>query len=143
MKRLYVFAGVNGAGKSTFYVRQLEDDLLSASVVASVAKIIIYGLRINSDELVREFGDWRNAKDQQRAARLALRLRKNYLENGVSFNIETTLSGHSIVNFIKDAKARGYFVTLFYVGLESVELSKRRVAIRAAKNGHSIDGAPC
>ena len=128
MKRLYVFAGVNGAGKSTFYVRQLEDDK-------------IYGLRINSDELVREFGDWRNAKDQQRAARLALRLRKNYLENGVSFNIETTLSGHSIVNFIKDAKARGYFVTLFYVGLESVELSKRRVAIRAAKNGHSIDGA--
>ena len=85
MKRLYVFAGVNGAGKSTFYVRQLEDDK-------------IYGLRINSDELVREFGDWRNAKDQQRAARLALRLRKNYLENGVSFNIETTLSGHSIVN---------------------------------------------
>ena len=128
MKRLYVFAGVNGAGKSTFYVRQLEDDK-------------IYGLRINSDELVREFGDWRNAKDQQRAARLALRLRKNYLENGVSFNIETTLSGHSIVNFIKDAKARDYFVTLFYVGLENVELSKRRVAIRAAKNGHSIDGA--
>ena len=38
MKRLYVFAGVNGAGKSTFYVRQLEDDK-------------IYGLRINSDEL--------------------------------------------------------------------------------------------
>jgi len=72
---------------------------------------------------------------------LALRLRKNYLENGVSFNIETTLSGHSIVNFIKDAKALGYFVTLFYVGLESVELSKCRVAIRAAKNGHSIDGA--
>ena len=41
MKRLYVFAGVNGAGKSTFYVRQLEDDK-------------IYGLRINSDELVRK-----------------------------------------------------------------------------------------
>lgn len=125
MKRLHVFAGVNGAGKSTFYVRQLEDDK-------------IYGLRINSDELVREFGDWRNAKDQRRAARLALRLRKNYLENGVSFNIETTLSGHSIVNFIKDAKARGYFVTLFYVGLDSVELSKRRVAIRAAKNGQAV-----
>lgn len=125
MKRLYVFAGVNGAGKSTFYVRQLEDDK-------------IYGLRINSDELVREFGDWRNAKDQRRAARLALRLRKNYLENGVSFNIETTLSGHSIVNFIKDAKARGYFIALFYVGLDSVELSKRRVAIRAAKKGQAV-----
>lgn len=90
---------------------------------------------------MREFGDWRNAKDQQRAARLALRLRKNYLENSVSFNIETTLSGHSIVNFIKDAKARGYFIALFYVGLDSVELSKRRVAIRAAKNGHSTDEA--
>lgn len=129
MKKLYIFAGVNGAGKSTFYINQLE------------VNSIIYGARINSDEIVREFGEWKNPKDQNRAGRLALKLRKSYLEQGIDFNIETTLSGHSIVKFVREAKDAGYYITVYYVGLESVELSKQRVAIRAAKNGHSIDDA--
>lgn len=129
MKKLYIFAGVNGAGKSTFYVNQLEQDFID------------YGARINSDELVREFGNWQSPKDQNRAGRLALKLRKKYLQSGKTFNIETTLSGHSIVKFIKDANEANYEITLFYVGLKSVELSKQRVAIRVSKNGHSIDEA--
>ena len=128
-KKLYIFAGVNGAGKSTFYINQLEVDS------------VVYGARINSDEIVREFGDWKNPKDQNRAGRLALKLRKLYFERGIDFNIETTLSGHGIVKFIFEAKKVGYYVTLYYVGLSSIELSKQRVAIRAARNGHSIDEA--
>nr|MBP3723962.1 zeta toxin family protein [Campylobacter sp.] len=126
MNNLYIFAGVNGAGKSTFYINQLENN-------------DFYGARINSDEIVREFGDWNNPLDQNRAGRLAIKLRNSYLKKGIDFNIETTLSGHSIVNFIKQAKKSGYNITLFYVGLESVELSKQRVAIRVAKKGHGID----
>ncbi|QKU36223.1 zeta toxin family protein [Campylobacter sp. RM16192] len=128
MKNLYIFAGVNGAGKSTFYIRQLEN-------------LNFYGARINSDEIVREFGDWRNRDDQTRAGKLALKLRKYYLERGVDFNIETTLSGKGIVKFIKEAKEKGYHITLYYVKLDSVELSKQRVAIRVSRNGHSIDEA--
>lgn len=126
MKNLYIFAGVNGAGKSTFYINQLEDN-------------DFYGARINSDEIVREFGDWDNPLDQNRAGRLAIKLRNSYLKKGIDFNIETTLSGHSIVKFIQKAKENNYNITLFYVGLESVELSKQRVAIRVAKKGHGID----
>ena len=126
MKNLYIFAGVNGAGKSTFYINQLESN-------------DFYGARINSDEIVREFGDWNNSIDQNRAGRLAIKLRNSCLEKGIDFNIETTLSGHSIVNFIQKAKENEYNITLFYVGLKSVELSKQRVAIRVAKKGHGID----
>ena len=126
MKNLYIFAGVNGAGKSTFYINQLEDD-------------DFYGARINSDEIVREFGDWNNPIDQNRAGRLAIKLRNSYLQKGIDFNIETTLSGHSIVNFIKKAKINNYRITVFYVGLNSVELAKQRVAIRVAKKGHDIE----
>ncbi len=132
MKKLYIFAGVNGAGKSTFYVNRLETQNFDS---------INYGARVNSDELVRDLGDWKSQKDQNRAARLALRLRKIYLEKGTTFNVETTLCGHSIVSFIQKASECGYEVTLFYVGLKSVELSKQRVAIRVAKNGHAIDEA--
>lgn len=128
MKNLYIFAGVNGAGKSTFYVNQLY-------------KNGFFGARINSDEIVKEFGNWQSPKDQNRAGKIAIKLRKSYIERGIDFNIETTLSGHSIVKFIQDAKKAGYNITLYYVGLNSVELSKQRVAIRACKNGHSIDEA--
>ncbi|MBP3194899.1 MAG: zeta toxin family protein [Cardiobacteriaceae bacterium] len=126
MKNLYIFAGVNGAGKSTFYINQLEDD-------------DFYGARINSDEIVREFGDWNNPIDQNRAGRLAIKLRNSYLQKGIDFNIETTLSGHSIVKFIEKAKMYNYHITVFYVGLNSVELAKQRVAIRVAKKGHDIE----
>lgn len=126
MKNLYIFAGVNGSGKSTFYINQLENN-------------DFYGARINSDEIVREFGEWDNPIDQNRAGRLAIKLRNSYLQKGIDFNIETTLCGHSIVNFIKEAKKSGYYITVFYVGLASVELSKQRVAIRVAKKGHGID----
>ena len=128
MKNLYIFAGVNGAGKSTFYINQLESDYF-------------YGTRINSDEIVKEFGDWKNKKDQNRAGKIALKLRESYLRRGIDFNVETTLSGRGIVRFISAAKASGYRITLFYVGLESVDLSKQRVAIRTQKNGHSIEEA--
>ena len=128
MKNLYIFAGINGAGKSTFYINQLESDYF-------------YGARINSDEIVKEFGDWKNKKDQNRAGKIALKLRESYLRRRIDFNVETTLSGRGIVRFIGAAKASGYRITLFYVGLESIDLSKQRVAIRAQKNGHSIEEA--
>ncbi|CUU79359.1 zeta toxin family protein [Campylobacter fetus subsp. venerealis] len=126
MKTLYIFAGVNGAGKSTFYINQIANN-------------DFYGARINSDEIVKEFGNWKNPKDQNRAGKIALKLRKSYLDRGIDFNLETTLSGHGIVKFIQEAKNINYNITLFYVGLNSVELSKQRVAIRTIKNGHSID----
>lgn len=128
MKNLYIFAGVDGAGKSTFYIKQLEN-------------FNFCGIRISSDEMAKELGDWKNQKVQIRAAKLALKLRKHYLQRGADFNIETTLSEKSIVKFIKKAKKDGYYITLYYIGLNSIELSKQRVAIRTAKNGHSVDGA--
>ena len=80
MKNLYIFAGVNGAGKSTFYINQIDNN-------------DFYGTRINSDEIVKEFGDWKNKKDQNRAGKIALKLRESYLRRGIDFNVETTLSG--------------------------------------------------
>ncbi|WP_104714305.1 AAA family ATPase [Helicobacter cetorum] len=125
MSYLYIFAGVNGAGKSIFYYNALESGF-------------DYGKRINSDEIVKELGDWADSKDQTRAAKIALKLRNKYLNENISFNIETTLSGQSILNFIHKAKIKHYKIVLFYVGLESVELSKQRVKIRQEKKGHFI-----
>jgi predicted ABC-type ATPase len=119
-----IFAGVNGAGKSTFF-RMLNLD---------------FGVRINTDEIVRDqFNhDWENPNTQLTAARIAVRRRKDCLDGGISLNQETTLVGHSIITVIAKAKAKGFKINLYYVGLESVELSIERVEIRKRAGGHGI-----
>ena len=121
-----LFAGVNGAGKSTLY---------------SVDTAAALGVRLNTDEIVKERGwDWRDATAQLRAGRELLRRQKECLEKGVSFNQETTLSGVSILKAIQTAKAQGYLIRMRYVGVSSAEIAKERVAKRIAMGGHGVSG---
>lgn len=125
-KTAYIFAGVNGAGKSTLYWNEVE-------------KGARLGQRINIDEIVSSFGDWRDSKDQARAARIALKLQKSYIENGESFNQETTLCGKGILRLFDRLKKQDFRIYLYYVGVDSVEIAKERVKMRVAKGGHDID----
>lgn len=85
MKQYIVFAGVNGAGKTTLY-----------QTYPSLQKMP----RVNVDEFVREFGSWKNSGDVTRAGIIAVRRIKSLMEEGVSFNQETTLCGKSILKNI-------------------------------------------
>ncbi|MDE5892763.1 MAG: AAA family ATPase, partial [Acetatifactor sp.] len=82
MERVYtIFAGVNGAGKTTLY-RTNQKEAAGQN-------------RVNSDEILRENkGDWRNNRDQIQAMKEAAGRVKQYLDKGVSFNQETTLTGN-------------------------------------------------
>lgn len=124
-KTFTIFAGVNGVGKSTLYNTPfLEKEKL--------------GIRINTDEIVRSFGDWKNEVDQAKAGRIAIKLRKDCIDKSLSFNQETTLTGKSIIKFIDQVKEKGYKVYLFYVGVNSPEIAKERIAGRVKKGGHNI-----
>ncbi len=123
MKRYVLFAGVNGAGKTTLY--HTNEKYIDMP-------------RINIDEIVREYGSWRIFADVSKAGMLAVRKIKEYFDEGISFNQETTLCGKSIFNNIKYAKELGYEVDLNYVGLDSADLAKKRVADRVKKGGHGI-----
>lgn len=125
-KRVFtIFAGVNGAGKSTLYFSKMRNNEE-------------YGVRINTDEIVRTFGDWKNEADQVKAGRMAIKLRKDCIDKGISFNQETTLTGNSIIKLIDQVKEKGYEVHLFYVGVNSPEIAKERIAGRVKKGGHDI-----
>lgn len=89
MKKYIIIAGVNGAGKSTLF---------------KTNKVINESPRVNTDEIVREFGDWRNIQDVFKAGKIAVNKIAEYLNNGVTFNQETTLCGKSIINNIRKAK---------------------------------------
>lgn len=126
MKKYLLIAGVNGAGKSTLY--QTLDALQAME-------------RVNIDEIVKTFGDWKNSADVLNAGKIAVNKIQAYLNSGISFNQETTLCGNSILKFIDRAKSLGYEIELHDVGLESVELAKQRIAYRVAHGGHEIPDA--
>lgn len=123
MKKYVIIAGVNGAGKSTLY--QINDSLKKIP-------------RVNVDEIVREFGDWKNRKDMFVAGKIAVKKISEYMHDGVTFNQETTLCGKAILRNILKAKEMGYFIELHYVGVDSVQIAKDRVKYRVEKGGHGV-----
>lgn len=123
MKKYIVFAGVNGAGKSTLYRTFPKFQDMP---------------RVNTDEILRSFGNWRIEADILKAGKMAVYELNRYLESGISFNQETTLCGKSIIRTIKSAKEKGYFVEMYYVGVDSPELAKKRIAYRVSGGGHGI-----
>ena len=126
-KVFYLFAGVNGAGKSTLYNSEsLNNDIKNT-------------IRINTDEIVREIGDWKNNSDQLKAAKIAINLRNECFLRGKSLNEETTLTGKTILKTIDRAKELGYELQLFYVGVNSTEIAKERIKSRVEKGGHHIE----
>lgn len=126
MKKYIVIAGVNGAGKSTLY-----------QTLETIKQID----RINTDEIVRSFGNWKNADDVIKAGKIAVKKIEECFRNGISFNQETTLCGNSIINNIIKAKNLGYKIEVHYIGVESIEIAKERIAYRVEHGGHGIPNA--
>lgn len=75
------------------------------------------------------------------AGREVLKQTAGYLSQGVSFAVETTLSGRGKVELIREAKSRGYEIHLVFVGLDSSERCISRIRNRAARGGHFIPEA--
>lgn len=123
MKKYIIIGGVNGAGKSTLY-----------QILPSMQKMS----RVNTDEILREFGDWRNLADVLKAGKIAVKLIDKYFSEGISFNQESTLCGKSIIKNIRRAKQQGYTIELHYVSVDSAEIAKQRVAERVRRGGHGI-----
>lgn len=122
-KQLWLLAGGNGAGKSTFY--QL---FLQATGMPFV----------NADVLARHLYPDDPEAHSYEAAKVAEGLREQLLLTGRSFCFETVFSHPSKVDFVAQAKALGYEVVLVAIHLESVDLNQARVAQRVGEGGHAV-----
>jgi predicted ABC-type ATPase len=120
MKTYTIIGGVNGTGKSS----------LTGSLKATTTSL---GTIIDPNKLGLEQGLTPVA-----AGRLAVKKIRACLERGVCFTQESTLSGHFVPQLAKQAREQGYYIRLYYVGLDSAEESVRRIANRVAKGGHNI-----
>jgi len=123
MKTLYIIAGANGSGKTTFakYFAEFND---------------LYF--INADEIAKELDQNNITKYQFRAGKIFFQRFKERLTFDESFIIETTLSGSYLINYIKKAQSLGYRVSLIYLFLENYEINILRVKNRVLNGGHHI-----
>jgi predicted ABC-type ATPase len=125
MKRLYVIAGCNGAGKTTASYTILPEILECEEFV-------------NADEIARGLSPFQPEKAGIQAGRLMLERIKSLIGRGQDFAFETTLSTKSYKNLIQDAKNNDYSITLIFFWLSSQELAVKRVETRVKEGGHNI-----
>jgi len=122
-KQLWILAGSNGAGKSTFHRTQLAP----------------LGLQfINTDALAKELYPEAPEEHSYDAAKLATEIRFRLLNEGRSFCFETVFSHPSKIDFVAKAKVLGYQIILVFIHLDTVSLNQARVAQRLSEGGYNV-----
>jgi predicted ABC-type ATPase len=125
--RLYVLAGVNGAGKSS---------IGGAMIRASGADYF------NPDEAAQKLIAANSGLDQVKANAAAWHQGRRLLERAIrerkDFAFETTLGGSTMPQLLTEAASQGFEVRIWYVGLASPDLHIERVRNRVRAGGHDI-----
>ncbi|MDQ0220851.1 hypothetical protein ELQ35_21090 [Peribacillus cavernae] len=121
---MYVFAGNNESGKSTF--RNLLIDKLGVEI------------NIDPDGIARRIDPLNPESKRLEAGKSAIKMVKECIKEGNTFSIETTLAGNTAINQMKSAKKGGFEITMFFLGLEDVRQNIERVALRVKNGGHHI-----
>jgi predicted ABC-type ATPase len=127
-KKVIMIAGPNGAGKTTF----------ARSFLPAEAQCPRF---INADLIAAGLAPFAPASAAIKAGRLMLREIEECTGRGVSFAVETTLSGLAYVRHIEEWRDRGYHISLFFLALPSAEMAVARVAERVRQGGHDIPEA--
>ena len=123
--RCIVIAGPNGAGKTTFAKEFL---LKEASVVHFVnADLIASGLSPLAPDLAG-----------RTAGRLVLQELDRLADRRKNFAFESTLSGLTYVQRLKNLKLAGYRIAIIFLWLPSPRVALRRIAMRVRQGGHDV-----
>ena len=122
---VYVIAGPNGTGKTTFAREFLPD-------YADCRNFI------NADLIAQGVSPFRPEVVAFHAGRLMLEEIELYARRWDSFGFETTLAGRSHLALIRRLKQQAYGVHIFFLWLPTVELALMRVKNRVREGGHAV-----
>ena len=122
---IYLIAGCNGAGKTTF----AKEFLPKIGVVRF----------LNADEIARGLSPLRPEVVAFKAGRLLLSELREQIAQGETFALESTLSGRTYVNLFEKAKKQsGYRIELHFVWIPNPAEAIRRVRQRVKEGGHHV-----
>ncbi|HEY0827676.1 MAG TPA: hypothetical protein VGE40_06250 [Bacilli bacterium] len=117
-----VFAGTNGAGKST---------------ISNQMKGIV-GTIIDPDAIAKLLNPIHPREADLSAGREAVKQIRKHIALKQNFAMETTLSGSFALRHMQIANENGYWIALYYIGLQDVQMHIDRVASRVEQGGHWI-----
>jgi predicted ABC-type ATPase len=122
---IYLIAGCNGAGKTTFAMEFLPKEV----------KCLRF---LNADEIARGLSPLDPAAAALKAGRLLIEQFRECVEKRETFSVESTLSGRTYVGMLKEAVAVGYEIELHYLLLANAAQAIRRVRSRVRNGGHDV-----
>ena len=125
MKSVYIIAGPNGSGKTTFAKKFLPDYAECPNFV-------------NADLIAQGLSPFSPSHVAIKAGKLVLQQIHDFAKTGTDFAFETTLSGKSYLNLFKSLKTRGYKLHLFFLWIPSSELAIARIKERVSEGGHNV-----
>jgi predicted ABC-type ATPase len=117
MPHVFIFAGANGSGKTTFAKSILESRLIF----------------INADEIKKD----KNLSYIE-AGKESLRLIDSFIAENKDFSFETTMSGIGLSKRFEKLKKEKYHITIFYLFAYPIELLIERIKERVIKGGHMV-----
>ena len=123
-KFIIVVAGPNGSGKS--------------STIGAVSEVhdVQY---ICPDNHIHLFNDIESIEDRyDHAMKAAEQDRLTAVEIGDSFAFETVCSNPEKLDFILDARSKGYRIIVLYISTEDPEINIARVRRRVTDGGHDV-----
>ncbi|MGH1456998.1 MAG: zeta toxin family protein [Alphaproteobacteria bacterium] len=121
---LIIFAGANGSGKTTV-----------ARALLPKVKINEF---VNADNIAFGLSPMNPTGQAMAAGRLVSKRIDELTAKGVSFAIETTLSGTAQIKKLRVAKAAGYSIEMHYIFCRDINLNIKRVKLRAKQGGHDV-----
>jgi len=127
-RTIYLIAGCNGAGKTTFAKEFLPHE---------VKCLRFY----NADEIARGLSPLDPSAGAIKAGRLLLSEVRESIDRHETFALESTLSGKTYVHIFGRALSLGYDLELHYLWLSHVEQAIARVRRRVRMGGHNVPTA--
>jgi len=125
--KLLIVAGPNGSGKTSVTHKILKHEWIEGCEY------------INPDNIARDiFGDWNSPDAVMKAVRHAADVREECIANGRSLIFETVLSAPDKLSFIQQAKQKGYFIRLLFIGTDNPQINAARIAYRVMTGGHDV-----
>jgi predicted ABC-type ATPase len=127
--QLFIFAGPNGAGKSTISRLVLGDE------------VDVFDGDLLQKQLETEQPDLSWQKMYEITSGIFREKQDNAILNREDFAYETNFTFEQSIRIPEKFRAAGYEITMFYVGLGTIEESTDRVNLRKKEGGHDVDAA--
>ena len=125
---VYVIAGPNGVGKTTF----------ARTFLPKYANCKNF---VNADLIAEGMSPFSPEAAAVRAGRLVLSEIRFFSQRRTSFAFETTLSGRSNLRLIERLEKSGYKVHIFFLAVSTVDVALSRIKERVLKGGHDVPEA--